>query len=328
MALIDVSAAFLSLELSDTFTVIRRMETLSQNGRSQLSTITFPQIRGGTIYPTGDNSLVRSEDFTNAAKGLTICTNFRIQMTSPGYQPDLIFWGGDYFIVRKINDYSRFGSGMIVAECSSVDSVDLPPSGEPYVSTVFWNNNGVLTLFPSAAVGWPTSPVGLEPGEVWNNGLSIGIVPGVEPNALAAPIFLNTPPADNLLALGAAGLPRFNPGPGTQQLWNNNYEVAVAAPLGPQPTMWSDGGVLTLVPSATAGWPISPLGLPQGALWSNGGAVMCISGSIPDPKAPPLYLGSVTAPQLLALGGSNLPVSAPQFGSAQIWLNGSQVQVA
>jgi len=81
----------------------------------------------------------------------------------------------------------------------------------------------------------------------------------------------------------------------------------------------NDGGVLQV--AAAAGYPTSNAGLATGALWSNGG-VVCVTGTTtPNPAAPPVYFSSISAGQLLSLGGANLPTSNPGVGSGQLWNN-------
>ena len=93
----------------------------------------------------------------------------------------------------------------------------------------FANLGGILVFTSAAqAVNWPTSAFGLGPGSVWNNGLTVAIVPGGVPALYPMAVYLNyiTPPA--LLALGGSNLPITQPAAGSGQLWNNGYLVCVA----------------------------------------------------------------------------------------------------
>ena len=40
---------------------------------------------------------------------------------------DLVLWQGNYFIVKEIKDWTKFGGGMVEADCSSFQFVDAPP---------------------------------------------------------------------------------------------------------------------------------------------------------------------------------------------------------
>lgn len=126
MPILDLREAFEAVEFADRFTVVRRAEQISGFGRSERVPERFPRIVG-SIYPSGDNSLLRAEDQQHGRKTITVVSRFRLQMAAPGYQPDIVIWGGDQYLVRSIQDFSRFGGGMIVAECSSMDSIDMQP---------------------------------------------------------------------------------------------------------------------------------------------------------------------------------------------------------
>ncbi len=65
-----------------------------------------------------------------------------------------------------------------------------------------------------------------------------------------------------------------------------------------------------------------------GLIWSNGALVTVVPGITPNPSAPPVFFGVVTAAALLALGGGNLPLTNPGAGSLQLWNNGGVVAVA
>lgn len=87
----------------------------------------------------------------------------------------------------------------------------------------------------------------------------------------------------------------------------------------------NDAGVLALI--SASGWPVTGTGSP-GSLWSNGGVVSVVSGSIPNPLALPVFFGSINSSTLLALGGQNLPITAPTSGSLQLWNNIGEVNIA
>lgn len=88
----------------------------------------------------------------------------------------------------------------------------------------------------------------------------------------------------------------------------------------------NNGGVLTLGFPLT--YPTSPVGLAPGSVWWNGGGISIVPGVTPDPTAPPLYFAYTFPPQLLALGGGNLPLSNPGPGTGQLWNDGGVVAIA
>lgn len=154
-----MTEAFEGLENVDCFNVVRRQETINNFGRSTLTQFSFPGIIG-TVYPAGPNALDRGPDEQHTVKNIQIVTRFRLQMASPGYQADIVQWGGDSFLVINAQDFSHFGGGMIVADCSSIDSVDQapgydwavvvppPPSPRPPITRIALGNLTVYTLPP------------------------------------------------------------------------------------------------------------------------------------------------------------------------------------
>jgi hypothetical protein len=59
--------------------------------------------------------------------------------------------------------------------------VSISPGPDPN-AIGFWNNGGVLSFTNATyATGWPTSSAGLLPGAVWNNSLTVAVVPGLTP---------------------------------------------------------------------------------------------------------------------------------------------------
>lgn len=90
----------------------------------------------------------------------------------------------------------------------------------------FTNDGGVLVL--AVANSYPTSPVGLKPGAVWNNGGTIGVISGVIPDPAAPPMYFGGEiDAAQLLQYGGGSLPLTNPNV-TTQLWNNGGVICVS----------------------------------------------------------------------------------------------------
>lgn len=124
---LDLTDVLTDPDFADTFVVRRLVEAVGANGRAAKRT--FDSQAVGVVTPGSDNSLAIGADEGHAGKTLTVITTFRIQGPAPGFLPDLIYWGGDFFKVTKVEDYSRYGAGFVQAEASSIDSVDQPPCG-------------------------------------------------------------------------------------------------------------------------------------------------------------------------------------------------------
>ena len=126
MATLDVSDIPGCIEFSDRFDVVRRAETITQSGRSSITQVIVAGILG-TIYATGDNRLQRQADYELGNKTLTICTKYRLQMAAPKQQPDVVLYRGNQYLVSNVEDFSQYGDGFVVAECSSIKAIDAPP---------------------------------------------------------------------------------------------------------------------------------------------------------------------------------------------------------
>jgi hypothetical protein len=118
---IDVDEVLISDDIAgSTFTVTRRVETVGSNGRPTITTSTLTGV--GSIVPTGDNSLVREEAYTQQLNSIKVITSLRlygagVDTKGVKYQPDIITWRNGTYIVRVVNDYSVYGAGLVEAEC-------------------------------------------------------------------------------------------------------------------------------------------------------------------------------------------------------------------
>lgn len=134
MSLVDPSEILLDPDLVSQFSILRRAETVSQQGRGVLSTLQYPVI--GNVQATGSNSLVRADGYSQQLKTIKVVTRFRlrgvaVQINNVNYQPDLVVWRGETFIVKMLEDYSEYGHGFVEAECESFVYVGPPPQWAP-----------------------------------------------------------------------------------------------------------------------------------------------------------------------------------------------------
>jgi hypothetical protein len=129
LPLLDLS--FLTAEpliAGDRFDVARRQEVVDQGGRVTIVEETF-RAQLGAVYPTGPNDLVRDPDRGYATKTITVVTKFPLRMTATGYQPDQVVWpcgSSDRYVVSRISDFSRYGTGFVEATCSAIDAQQSP----------------------------------------------------------------------------------------------------------------------------------------------------------------------------------------------------------
>lgn len=131
MPSIDVTDVLVSLGIAcQEFSVVRRQETVNQYGESVKTEVAMgPFI--GAVQPIGERSLLREEMYSTATNGITVWSTFPLnnvarEADGTKYQPDLVYWKGDYYIVRSQDDWTQFGAGFTKVECIGFDYVQKP----------------------------------------------------------------------------------------------------------------------------------------------------------------------------------------------------------
>lgn len=135
MPLLDVSELMTDPDFAQRVSVQRRLETVGANGRPTFTTATFKNVVV-VIYPVdtaiGGNALERTDAASYRGAALEIVTKFQLrgpaQVAGTNYQPDIVVYNGDPYIVSVMNDFAKFGPGFVRAELNAMSSVDAPPS--------------------------------------------------------------------------------------------------------------------------------------------------------------------------------------------------------
>ena len=138
MPLLDVSELLSDPLFVETITVIRREQTINARGRVVIVATSFPGVLA-SVQPKdtaiGGNIISREPDGSFRGSNLNVYTKFRLRSVSKEesgdiqFQPDVIVWNGDHFLVALTNDYSHYGAGYMHAECEATDPVDNAPDG-------------------------------------------------------------------------------------------------------------------------------------------------------------------------------------------------------
>lgn len=97
-------------------------------------------------------------------------------------------------------------------------------------------------------------------------------------------------------------------------------------PIPPTPGGLAETGGFLYVTDPT-GWPTDPTGLPAGSLWTNGMFISVVGPTSPNPEAAAVFFGVIGAAGLLALGGSNLPLTDPAVLN-QIFIDGGFLAIS
>lgn len=128
MADLDVSDAINDSNLSSSFDVIRRKENISDKGRMSTDDQRICDVEG-VVCEAGPNDLERLDDQQRMGRHISVVTQFALRGPARGrsddrYQPDLIFWQGDYYVIHQLDPYPQYGSGFMQAIAGSIDYND------------------------------------------------------------------------------------------------------------------------------------------------------------------------------------------------------------
>ena len=119
-----MSDALLEPMFQDSFGIERRAVSTNQYGETAMkieSLVSF-----GVVDITGSQELDRGEDQEHARKTIEIVTRFNLRPASVGFEPDLVIWHGDRYLVTRVDDYSGYGLGWYQVEATSQDFMDAP----------------------------------------------------------------------------------------------------------------------------------------------------------------------------------------------------------
>lgn len=123
--MIDVSDALMLADLVTGFQVIRQQGDVDPaTGRTRTEPRTINGL-SGTICAASGNDLDRLDDSQRMGRNISIVTLFPLRGPAVGYQPDLVVWNGDRYLVKLVDPYPHAG-GFVQAIAGSVDAMDQP----------------------------------------------------------------------------------------------------------------------------------------------------------------------------------------------------------
>lgn len=134
MPYVDVTRVLASpMVAGQKFFVRRRVEAVNEFGELVTSETLLPAV--GSVTPTGDNSLLREEAFQTQSESIRVVTRFRLRGASKDeigtrFQPDIVVFNAQDYLVRVVNEYNQFGAGMVEAECILIDYTANAETGE------------------------------------------------------------------------------------------------------------------------------------------------------------------------------------------------------
>jgi hypothetical protein len=125
----DMSAALLNPYTLSKFTVNRRSETVNNFGESVQTVTPFTPVYG-VVFPESDNNLMRKPDGEIASKAIGIVCKFALRNESAGFQPDIVVWNNNQYVVMYLLDYSQYGPGFLRATAHMMDFIPTAPVTE------------------------------------------------------------------------------------------------------------------------------------------------------------------------------------------------------
>lgn len=131
MPQLDISVALTNPYTLDSFTVLRRQEAISITGRSIITNTLFTGLPG-VVYSEGAQNLERREDGSIQNKTIVVITGAfplrsqGLDAQSNAWQPDIVGWHGNNFLVDSVEDFSSYAFGFVKAICKLYDSMPVP----------------------------------------------------------------------------------------------------------------------------------------------------------------------------------------------------------
>lgn len=122
MPVLDVSDLLTDPDFMDHFVVVRSVTTTDPDTGRGYEAQTAEDAFGVVTSGSGMN-LVRGSDAARGDGTITVHTTYQLTEGSreDGTDADIVQWRGRSWTVVKIDDYSRYGAGFVVATCSLYD---------------------------------------------------------------------------------------------------------------------------------------------------------------------------------------------------------------
>jgi len=123
MADLDVSDVLDDPDFSDPIIITRKTQEVANSGFEFNPATTKLNIYGvvtvGSMLP-----MQRAADSELAKKVITVHTRTTLYAVQAGFEPDIVTWNGNNYVVKKPNNWSHFGQGFTANECEMIDTQD------------------------------------------------------------------------------------------------------------------------------------------------------------------------------------------------------------
>lgn len=117
MAIIDVTELLGDADFVDSFSVIRRVNSVNNYGENALSESTISAV--GSIQPASPDDMQRLPDSVRRRDAITVYSVTRI---SPDAYPDVVVWNGKKYQAQTSEDFGNYGAGYTKAICTLIEA--------------------------------------------------------------------------------------------------------------------------------------------------------------------------------------------------------------
>ena len=117
MAIIDVTELLGDADFVDSFSVIRRVNSVNNYGENVLSESTISAV--GSIQPASPDDMQRLPDSVRRRDAITVYSVTRI---SPDAYPDVVVWNGKKYQAQTSEDFGNYGAGYTKAICTLIEA--------------------------------------------------------------------------------------------------------------------------------------------------------------------------------------------------------------
>jgi len=105
---------------------VERRSTTTLKGRTQMTSTLFENVRA-VVSVASPTDLDRLGDIQVMGLHLSIVTEFKLHSAVRGFQPDLIEWRDNTFLVKSVEPYPQYGPGFYQVIVGSSESTLTPP---------------------------------------------------------------------------------------------------------------------------------------------------------------------------------------------------------
>jgi len=117
MAITDVTELLGDADFVDSFSVIRRVNSVNNYGENVLSESTISAV--GSIQPASPDDMQRLPDSVRRRDAITVYSVTRI---SPDAYPDVVVWNGKKYQAQTSEDFGNYGAGYTKAICTLIEA--------------------------------------------------------------------------------------------------------------------------------------------------------------------------------------------------------------